>query len=100
MADTVTNTSQLSVQLISADGLKTKQLNIPNPLNSLGGRDGVIERLKPLVAEWEYMDMSKEPATAVNMVGVFGYYNDEGDWIPFNEFGVIQTTTKSVVKLS
>lgn len=98
MADTIKQTIELSVQLLTADGTKSKLIKIPDPdTSNLGGRSGVISKLAPLVSDYQYQG-DEEPMQIHDMQGIFAeYYN--GKWNPYIDFGTIEVTSKTVTKL-
>lgn len=85
----VTSSIEMSVQLLSADGSKSKLLKIPNPnTDTYKTRASVIEKLAPLTATYTMSDQAI-PGSSQEYVGVFVV-----DGVPLTQFGEIKVISK------
>lgn len=94
MADILSSTREVSIQLLTEDGAYSKLIKVPNPLDNLGGYANVVSTLAPLIAEYQYTD----GATTTQMKGIFCDYK-AGARVTFTQFGEIQVIIKQTTKL-
>lgn len=94
MADILSETREISIQMLTEDGAYSKLLKVPNPLNDVGTYANVVQKLAPLVAEYQYTDGSD----TTQLKGVFCDYKN-GERVIFTRFGEIQIVIKNTTKL-
>lgn len=92
MADKVTYTEELNVQLLSADGSRSRIIKIDNPVNmsEATGRASVEAAFAPCFG-WATSDTTTAPS-------VFFFNDDNDDTFPMTQIGTIEriTTEKTV----
>lgn len=92
MAETIISQSmELSVQLLSEDGEFSKLIKVPNPkpADSLGGYSGITTALKPLIADYQYTENGSTNARK----GIFAEYKSDA-LVHYTRFGRIQIVVK------
>lgn len=87
MADKITETKELNIQLLSADGSASRILKVDNPItfSTLTGRGYVEAALAPAFA--------RSTSDTTVAADTFFFYDDNDETIPLTQIGTIEQVT-------